>query len=136
MVFDRLTIFLVHSGSGLLESGFQADGEGQTLPVDAPRPLAGTGCERLMSNHKCQIVDDLLELPGDIWPELSGEPELRSALIAPLVRDGEVFGAAVVRNLSPKAFGQANESLICRVVYLLNPVIFDPMISQSSGDQS
>lgn len=109
---------------------------GQTLPVDAPRPLAGTGCERLMSDHKCQIVDDLLELPGDIWPELSGEPEFRSALIAPLVRDGEVFGAAVVRNLFPKAFGQASESLIFRVVDLLNPVILDTMISQSSGDQS
>ena len=104
VVFDRLTIFLVHPESGLLESEFQADGGGQTYPVDATRPLAGTGCERLMSEPKCQIVDDLLELSGDIWPELCGEPEFRSAIIAPLVRDGKVIGAAVLRNLYPKAF--------------------------------
>ena len=135
VVFDRLTIFLVHPETGLLESGFQSDGEGQTLPVNAPRPLSGTGCERLMSDPKCQIVDDLLELSGDIWPELSGAPEFRSAIVAPLVKDGEVFGAAVVRNLYPKAFGRADESLICRVVDLLNPAILDPVISQARGDQ-
>ncbi len=137
--FHRFTIFLIDRKTGVLECAFQADAGGQSCPLDGPRPLAGTGCERLMSVPQSQIVEDLQALTGDnrgenrgdIWPELSAEAGFRSAIIAPLVLEGDVVGAAVVRNLYPKAFGLADESLICRAVDLLNPAIISPAIDAS-----
>ena len=134
--FHRFTIFLIDRKTGALECAFQADAGGQSFPLDGPRCLAGTGCERLMSVPQSQIVEDLQALPGDIWPELSAEAGFRSAIIAPLVFEGDVVGAAVVRNFYPKAFGLADESLICRAVDLLNPAIISPAIDASSASDT
>ena len=77
--FHRFTIFRIDRKAGVLECVFQADAGGQSCPLDGPRSLAGTGCERLMSVPQSQIVEDLQALTGDnrgenrgdIWPELS-----------------------------------------------------------------
>ena len=129
----RFTFFLVDRKAGLLTCAFQTDAGGQTCPVDGPRPLAGTGCERLMSASRSLIVDDLQAFPGDIWPELSGEPGFRSAIIAPLVHEGDVLGVAVVRNRYPKAFGPVDESLMSRAVDLLVPAFMSPAVDDSSA---
>ena len=131
MDFHRFTVFLFDRKSGALECAFQTDGGGQSTPLDRPRSLAGTGCERLMSDPQSRILDDLGELAVDEWPELSCETGFRSAIIAPLVHEGDVLGAAVVRNLYPKAFGRVDESLICRAVELLIPAITIPVADQS-----
>jgi len=131
--FHRFTFFLVDREAGLLTCAYQTDAEGQSCPVDGPRPLAGTGCELLMSALRSLIVDDLQAFPGDKWPELSSEPGFRSAVIAPLVHDGNVLGAAVVRNRYPKAFGPVDESLMSRAVDLLVPAIISPGDDDSSA---
>lgn len=131
--FHRFTFFLVDRKAGLLNCAYQTDAEGQSCPVDGPRPLAGTGCEHLLSPPGSLILDDLQAFPGDKWPELSGEPGFRSAVIAPLVHDGNVLGAAVARNRYPKAFGPVEESIMSRAVDLLVPAIINLAVDHSSA---
>ena len=131
--FHRFTFFVVDREAGLLTCAYQTDAEGRSCRVDGPRHLAGTGFERLMSAPGSRIVDDFQAFPGDKWPELSCEPGLRSAIIAPLVHDGNLLGAAVVRNRYPKAFGPVDESLMSRAVALLVPAIVNPAADDSSA---
>jgi len=131
--FHRFSFFLIDRKAGLLTCAYQTDAEGQPCPVDEPRPLAATGFERLMSALRSRILDDLQAFPGDEWPELSREPGFRSAVIAPLVDDGNVLGAAVVWNRYPKAFGPVDESLMSRAADLLVPAIKGPAVDDSSA---
>ncbi len=129
--FQLFTLFIIDRKAGMLTCAYQADSEGREVLVEQPRRLAETGCERLTFAPSSRIIDDLRLEAGNIWPELSGEPGFRSAIIAPLNHNGNVFGAAIVRNRYPKAFGTFDDSIFSRAVDLLVPAMVNPTVIKS-----
>lgn len=123
--FDRIAIRYINQSHATFTDVFVTGHSVNAWGLHATRPLAGTVTESVVKTGQPALIADCAAIEfTDLYPNLQVSAALlRSMLCVPMINDGKVVGAVILRAGKPDAFTDRELKVLEAVTLHMTPVL-------------